>query len=74
VTVVSVEIMSDGTVLRARDEAGNDLAFDVAAYTRALHADGGRAEVDDLRSAQEIEVTWFPQRDRRTLLTIRQVR
>jgi hypothetical protein len=74
VTIVSVEPGSGGAVLRARDEAGNELTFDVATYTRTLRADGGRAEVDDLRSAQEIEVTWFPHSDRRTLLTIRQVR
>jgi hypothetical protein len=74
VTVVSLEPGSGGTVLRARDEGGNELAFDIATYTRALRADGGRAEVDDLRSAQEIEVTWFPHSDRRALLTIRQVR
>jgi hypothetical protein len=71
---MSVERRPEGTVLRARDESGSDLAFDVASYTSALRADGGRAELDDLRSAQEIEVTWFPHSDRRTLLTIRQLR
>jgi len=73
VTVVSLDRRPEGVFLVARDESGNDLVFALAGYTSVLGADASRIEVDHLRPADQIEVTWFPEGARRTLLAIRKV-
>lgn len=73
VTVVSLDRRPEGVFLVGRDESGNDLVFALAGYTSVLGADASRAEVGDLRPADQIEVTWFPEGARRTLLAIRKV-
>ena len=74
VTVTAIERAPEGVVLRARDEAGSDLRFDVASYTTVRSADASRAAITDLDPEGPVEVTWFPQGDRRTLLAIRKLR
>ena len=74
VTVTATERGPEGVVLRARDEAGSDLSFDVASYTTVRSADASRTAIGDLDPEGPVEVTWFPQGDRRTLLTIRKLR
>lgn len=73
VTVVSLDRRPEGVFLVGRDESGNDLVFALAGYTSVLGADASRVEVGDLRPADQIEVTWFPEGARRTLLAIRKV-
>ena len=73
VTVLSLDRRPEGVFLVARDESGNDLVFALAGYTSVLGADASRVEVSDLRPADQIEVTWFPEGARRTLLAIRKV-
>jgi hypothetical protein len=74
VSVVAVERQGDRTVLRARDEVGADLVFDVASYTAVLTRDARRVPVADLGPEEAVEVTWFPEGDRRPLITIRRLR
>jgi hypothetical protein len=73
VTVVSLDRRPEGVFLVGRDESGNDLVFALAGYTSVLGADASRVEVGHLRPADQVEVTWFPEGARRTLLAIRKV-
>ena len=74
VTVTDIERQSERVFLRAQDDSGTDLLFEVADYTAVLAADASRVAIGDLRPTEPIEVTWFPQGTRRTLLTIRRLR
>lgn len=74
VTVTDIDHRPERVFLRAQDDSGSDLVFDVADYTAVLAADASRVAIGDLRPTEQIEVTWFPQGTRRTLLTIRRLR
>jgi hypothetical protein len=74
VTVVGVERTPGGVVLNTRDDAGRELAFDLADYTSVLGPDADRIPADSLRPDDRVAVSWFPQGDRRTLLMVRRLR
>jgi hypothetical protein len=73
VTLGGLDRSAGGVSLRARDETGQELVFEVRDYTAVLAADASRLRITDLRLDDPLEVTWFPQGDRRALLTIRRL-
>lgn len=74
VTVTAVERQAGGAILRARDEGGIEVDFEVAEYTAVLGHDASRLALADLAAADTVEVTWFLQGGRRTLLMVRRLR
>jgi hypothetical protein len=72
--VAAVEQTPSGLALTARDDSGRDVTFDLADYTTVLGVDASRIPPGDLRRDDLVEVSWFPQGDRRTLLMVRRLR